>query len=540
MKQARTLIVGLMALGLVTGCNAVLGIEPLHEGGRDAGVMMLPATSEPAGNGAAGEPAEPGETAGSSASAGEAGEPSKGAAGSAADSGNTAAGRGGTGGRDSAADAGRGGQAGRAGQGQGRAGQGGAAGAAVSGGPVVGRVVDTRLQALANARVRIGAQTATTAGDGSFSIPDVANSYDLVVTIDSSVDHVQARTAWRIDGLTRRDPFIQVAHGTTTRSASVELHMNGVTFPLTATQKLITTWLSPYGEFAMKPSIASVQTLASWAGPATATGVAHTLLFDTAGTPAVPTSYRAHVSQPVTLQDAGPLQVIEFDLAPQMIAASSVSGSVSGSVSAAAGANSTRALRAYLRLPDDSALELLSDDRASATFSYLVPSLPEATISLVAEERTTTGDQTGSVAAVYADNLAPGRGDIALELPEVTRLVAPLKGATGVDASTRFEWSGPAKVYLLCIESVATLDRACVLTSQTLVHAPVVSANDFTIAPASLYKWSVETHDAFESADAATWPGGYLSPYASGELRGPRRGSGSFTSSEKRVFTTAP
>ncbi|HTU59549.1 MAG TPA: hypothetical protein VMF89_13960, partial [Polyangiales bacterium] len=62
----------------------------------------------------------------------------------------------------------------------------------------------------------------------------------------------------------------------------------------------------------------------------------------------------------------------------------------------------------------------------------------------------------------------------------------------------------------------------------------------YTPQASSEFTWSVEVHDAHATIDEATSGTGHLSAYATEEIRGPKRGPGTFARSVPRYFITAP
>jgi hypothetical protein len=506
-------IAALGACVWLCGCNALLGIEdlkPAHDAGLDA--------SEPAADGGGS-----GGQGGSAGHAGAAGKNPPKAGGGAAGSGDAGS-SGDSGSAGSAAGSGgeptnAGGQGGHGGN----AGTGGNSGA----GTVNGKLVDVLGHQIPNVMVEIGNKSATTDAQGAFTISDVPATYDVLFTINASVRNTDARISWLVEGLTRRDPTLQVYRGLGDRFGSLEMHVTNVTFPLASDQKITMGWAGPDGEFGDDLDATDTDYLSPrWVGPAMTLGTAHALLFSFSGDQNLPTDYLAHDSHAVGIvETADPGGDVTFDLGG---ASKPATGAVSGSVTGATA--NTRSNEVYVRFTDTTAILVASDGAATGSFSYIVPNLPNAVIDVVARN-----DLNNGFAAAFADNVAPNQAGVALSIPTIPTLTAPADSKTNVDQTTLFQWTGDAKLFLFCAYSQSTYDALCVLTSQKQTHLPAPP----TVAGMG-FSWYVETHDDFASVDAASGPGGFISSYSYGYISGPRRGNGSYAESSNRVFTSAP
>jgi hypothetical protein len=514
------------------GCNAVLGIEPLlaADAGPDAARAGSGGNDHSAAGSGDGQTSRAGKGGRESTStaAGSGDEEPSGGSGDEpqAGSGGEAHASGGAGGKSA------GGTGGHASPDAGSGGSAGAGGAGDDGGAVHGRLIDYRRRPLPNITVRIGDKSAQTDSDGHFTIDAAPVTYDAVLTIATTIQNSAARLGWLFQGLTRRDPTLQVYRGTPDRTATTLITINNVSFPLSSQQRIQMTWASPDGSFSTDLDAMTTNYLSpSWSGPNSSAGTAHAVLFNVSSNPELPTSYTAHSAQPFTLTDPGTDLPVMFDLSAEQLTTGSVAGSVTGQ-------SNNRENRVYLRFADNSALELISTTPSAATFSYLVPNIPDATFTVVAEDEN-NGMNQGFTAA-YADNVTAGQTGIALTLPEIPVLDAPGNGKQNVDGTTLFQWEGSAKVFLLCANSNDNYDVACVLTSKKQSKLPFAPVTDLTPAANSNYSWAVEVHGDFASVDDAAGGDGYLSAYSSGAIDGPARGSGHFAISAFWGFKTAP
>ncbi|MET0390622.1 MAG: carboxypeptidase-like regulatory domain-containing protein, partial [Polyangiales bacterium] len=452
-------------------------------------------------------------------------------------------GAGGTGGAPNAGEASGGGQAPAADGGatgatgatgaSGTGGTSGAEAAAEPSGPVEGRFVDGRQHPVPEVTVRLDDQTAKTDAEGRFRFASAPTTYTLVASLTAEIyPGVRERTVLQVEGLTRRDPTLQVQRALPARTAQAQLVMNNVAFPLPANQHINIGWTSPDAAkwYTMDSPFAQPEEL-EWFGPNTSTGTVHALHVEVDEATQLPTRYLAYDSKPLALQVGQDVAQVELDLAPYAIPTGAVSGTIRGALQ-------NRWARLYLRNDAYTALGLLEDSRVVDTFSYPVPRLGGSEITVVVEGHN-NGLRTG-MSAAFVDHVAPEQSGLALELPNVPVLIAPAAGATDVDGSSRFEWQSEAKVVLLCAAATESYDTACVLTDKSTASLPFAPKSDFVPAASTPYGWTVEVHGAFASVDEACGPDGGLSAYASGALIGNRRGSGSYAISGQNVFTTKP
>jgi hypothetical protein len=506
-------------IGLVTwlcGCNALLGIKVLPTE-TDAGSIT----------GAAG-------VAGQGGAAGHA----------AADGGGTGAGTSAGGGRGGSAEvaiggSGGGGNSGNAGGNAGRGGMGGAAGAAGAGGganagPVSGKVIDYRKQAVSGALVRIGTQTTMSDAQGRFGFADVPASYDLALTIHTTIVNNPATCAWRVEGLTRRDPTVQVDPAQQEHDTTLHTTVSNVTFPLDPQQKVGGSWSSADGSsFSFGLNSAQTELPATWYGPTQSVGHAHALLFSVGSDLVYPTAYLAHDTHAVVLNQAMDEQVT-FDLTPAALPMGTITGTVTGA------ATDERAILAYLRFVDGAVIDILTDSKAGPMFSFIAPQLANASMTVVAQNKSGLGFATALV-----DNVAPGQPALTLEVPAIPSLNAPAPNATNVDANTQFQWSpSSGKTMLFCAHTSPLVDIMCVLTAKTTTTLPIAPTTEYTPPPNTLFVWDVQMHGEIANVDDASGSDGFMGAVTDdlvfeGHL-GPVRGDGRFARSVGRTFTTRP
>jgi hypothetical protein len=277
----------------------------------------------------------------------------------------------------------------------------------------------------------------------------------------------------------------------------------------------------------------------SWQGPDSNEWTLHSLYVVRAS--ALPTSYRAYGAStiPVTADDP-PQYPPDIDLTTQALD----TGIVSGTVTFDTGVNATSS--AFVRFTSGAELPIVDAiDTSSSTpdYTYLVPSLPNGSITVAAAE---THDD-GAYAIVHRDSLAAGATNIDLTVPAPTVPTMPGGGSPAVDESTPFSFSAgepDVHAYLVHIEDEDFYDGMFIVTAKkqfTLGELPIVNG-EFQIRSGQAHQWWVETHGKPASVDAMAAPGGFADAFALDRKHpaGRVRGSGELTASKRLEFETAP
>ena len=409
------------AFVLLCGCNSILGIEELkHTAAPDAGGGgQLSASQVEGGTGGSSS----GTATGAAGSSGKTSGSSNGnSGGKSASNGGTSASAGSSGTRsEPAAGSGGSGTTGAGGTtAQSTAGNAaGAAGTAPSVGPgaVRGRVIDFRRNPLPDVPVKIGDLTTRTDMDGRFTLDGVPAAYDVTLSIRTTINNANSRGAWQFQGLTRRDPTLQVYRGLPGQTANAHFKATNVTFPLRPEQRLEVTWASPQGEMQTDlESAPGVITDVSWIGGQTSAGNAHALLFEVGGNPETPVSYTAHDTKPISLQDGAREVPLDFDMKPHDISTRTVSGKL-------AGPRDNRVLHFFVRFYDDTAMALPSlYPNNEDVFSFLAPALSGSQMAILFEN-SNNGARTGQ-SAVFVDKIEPGENELSLTLPPMAPDIA--------------------------------------------------------------------------------------------------------------------
>lgn len=496
-------LLGALALG---ACTSVLGIEDLHEGPRP-------------GTGGEGNNAGDGDEAGKSNSGGKS---NGGGTATGGRSGGTAIGGGGTGGGVSPS----------AGAGDEPSTEGGAGGAPNPGGSTVrGQVIDFWGHPVPKIPVQIGDVLGSTDDNGAFVFGDVPDQYDVSLVFDH--ENVAQSDAWVYQGLTRRDPTLQIYTGSEKRSERIEIAFSPV--PTLATGQTI--WVSlggPGGNNVYDDIDASgLNPSAYWYGPSTTQQTAHGLLWQHDAND-LPTSYLGYDSSLVNLVETGTAK-ISLNLSQKTID----SGNIQGTVVAT---GTPRNNQVFLGFDTNARIELVNDNGPD-TFTYLVPSIAGSSVTVAAS----TGSRYEGWAVAHADGLSAAAKPT-LKVPALVSLLTPAGSATGITTASKFAFqssadnSGPFIVQFYSQPEDKAYQTIYVVTAQKQITIPTIIGGGFSLYHDAGYIWSVATHGQFASVDAMLSKAGFLDEFSRDESTpdGPRASTGFFTDSVPRGFTTAP
>jgi hypothetical protein len=399
---------------------------------------------------------------------------------------------------------------------------------------VHGKLIDFRRHALPGVSVTIGKTSVVTDAQGQFQIDAVAATYDAALSISVTRNNVVKKSAWLFEGLTRRDPTLQVYDGLANHSANCLFHLTNVDFAAAPNQIAVLSFGGPDGEFQYTMNQLEGSFFAGWVGSDMTQGTVHALRFERDPATDLVTRFLAYAKQPLALS-MGAQSELTFNLGSSgatTLPTSAVMGSVTGP-----GANS-RTMFIDLRFIDGAVLDLAIDSNPPANFSYLVPSLSNATATIVATEGALypVERETLPFALARVPSLA-GQTGLRLSIPSAATLAAPATNTGNVAATTMFSWVGGAQVAVLSAE-IGDVTFYVVTTKQQ-AKLPAFPITSLSLPVAAAGVWHVQTHGSFQSVDDAANVDGFLDEDAL-FLRGPQRGPGTFTLSEKRTFMTAP
>jgi hypothetical protein len=491
----------LLGLG---ACTSVLGIEDLHEGPRPgSGGDDSTAGSNPTG----------GKNTGGKAGSGGSTNPDGGAPDP----------NGGTGNEPSGGTPGLGGV-------PNEAGAGGAGGSAPVTSTVHGKLVDYWGQNIPNATLQIGAQQVSSDDNGEFTVDDVAETYDVSLLVGT--------TGWVFQGLTRRDPTLQIFNGLDLRYTTIDTGFKAGT--TVGANENITVAMATSSGLDVHEDVGTDSTFylyPEWRGGATATGTAHALYWTINPATKLPAVYKAYDSKTQALADDVDGAPITFDLTSTT---PFTSKAITGT--ATPYGTSTRTNSVFARFSSGAVIQLVNHTPTLDAFSYLVPEgIPNASFTVAAWE----GSTAGPMGLIHKGGLSPGEAVGALDIPAPPTVLTPPSGTANVDDKTNFTFKASADnagAFLVTISADSDPQVLYIVTTQKKFQIPSVVDGAFVLAPGEDYNWWVETHGSFATVDEMTGPTGWFDEFGKeyDTPLGIEQPSGSYTSSAAYQFTTKP
>jgi hypothetical protein len=264
---------------------------------------------------------------------------------------------------------------------------------------------------------------------------------------------------------------------------------------------------------------------------------AHGLFWQYDANTDLPTSYFAYDTSLVALAEVGKAN-IQLDLTKGLLDSGNMQGT------ATSGGGTDRDNRVFVRFTTGACMRVVDESPGPNTYSYNVPSLPNASITMVAIEG--YEDFVGPYALVHANGLSASSKP-ALKIPTSATLATPADLATKVTSTTKFSFTAPASnpgpyvVKFVNDDLNGPYQYLSVVTAKKDLTIPEVLGGGFALQPGQLHYWNVQTNGKFDSVDAMASPKGFLDPIGTeGDCSGPTDANGEFTISKPRGFTTAP
>lgn len=423
----------------------------------------------------------------------------------------------------------------------------GSSGAAGAGSTVHGHVIDFWGHQLSNVSVEVGGKTSTTDAQGAFSFDAIASEYDASLVVSYNVNGRIKTRAWVYQGLTRRDPTLQIYEGLSDRGTQIDVLPNNPP-TLTASRTLSIAFGGPDGS-AHRSDVSGPGLAAShlaWQGPQVTHEVADALIWEPDSSSGFPTQYLASDSKEITLTDtADGIQAhgtVSFDLSADTITAGTIAGTVPGSGFTA------RFNNVFMRYSSNGVIKLLADEPKSGGFSYVVPSIANASATLVVGE----GNLYLELGVAHKGGLLPNTSGISLNIPTPARdlTVTPSTDLTKVSATTQFSFkpggsAGAPFVSIFAYEDNSVHDDILYLVSaKPTFSLPKVVNGSYTLPPGGPYVWRIETHGSPASVDAMAGPNGFLDAVSNSDFcdepSGPSTADGSYTLSRPTELQLAP
>lgn len=399
---------------------------------------------------------------------------------------------------------------------------------------VKGRVIDFWGQPLASVPIQIGEEQQTTNDKGEFTFADVPPEYDVSLVVRPK--NPDEDYGWVFQGLTRRDPTLQVYRARNQREGNVLVKVTGAT--LAANDRIMVAFGTPDGS-----TVSSADTSAGgqyltpdWRGAITTSGTAHALHWTINAATELPSAYKAYQSKLIALSESADSEAI-FDLTPSALQTGTVDGTVTPY------GDDERTNMVFLRFPSNAYIPVvLETDTAPNTFNYLVPTLPDCSITVAARE----GYEYGPMGIAHRDGLSAGDTSIALDIPEPAQPLSPSgASADAVTNDTNFNFMPSPDnkgAFVVSMENFDYYQTLFIVTTKKQFKIPDVAGGIFELDSAQFYRWRVETHGDFATVDEMTGASGFMDDFGDSwsDPTGPTQSSGSYTLSPAFGFTTAP
>lgn len=411
-------------------------------------------------------------------------------------------------------------------------GDGGMAGASPEDPTVNGHIIDFWGKPVPDVPVTLGEQQVVTDEDGAFTFEDVPAEYDVsfVVRPDG------AALGWVYQGLTRRDPTLQVYSGRDSQEADVLTTVTGA--PLGANDTITVAFGTADGAFeytGFTGGEVGTHLSPDWRGPTATTGTAHALYWTNNNATKLPSAYNAYQSKLVPLSSLADSDV-NFNLTP---AGALTTGNITGTVTPFG--DDERENSVFLRFKSDAAIQVVQEEEtAPNSFTYLVPELTDCSVTVMARE----GYSYGPMGIAY--RTAVGLGDDAtnLQIPEPPLPLSPIE-EDNVTTATKFNFKASADnkgAFVVWMENYDFYQTLFIVTTKKQFTIPEVAGGSFHLDKEQLYLWRVETHGDFATVDELANPAGFMDAFsADWEVPlGPKQSDGSFTMSGAYRFWTAP
>ena len=397
---------------------------------------------------------------------------------------------------------------------------------------VQGTIIDFWGHPVPDVPVDIGGTMATTDSDGQFMIADVPDAYDVTFVVNYMDGGFTRTRGWAYQGLTRRDPTLQVYDGLDNRSGDYSVTQTGGDFTGGAGLSWTLSFGSTDGAGYLEDLGEAGAGLATthWCGPASTTAIAHALLWERDSSE-LPLDYLAYDSQNVALSTSNAANFV-MDLGGGAVESGILGGTVTP------GTGTDRANGVFVRFPSGAAIPIAVDHTGPVDFSYVVPTLSGASLSVSASEGSW---DSPPYALAHVDGLTP-TSTPALTIPSPATIQLPADGATDVAVGTQFRFNPALGVggHLVVIYTDAAEPGMFVVTDSSTFTLPEIAG--FALAADTTYVWKVESHGDYASVDGMAEPEGFLDAYSAdrGTPLGRRRGDGTYTISAERAFVTAP
>lgn len=365
---------------------------------------------------------------------------------------------------------------------------------------VRGRVVDFWGQAVPHVALDVDGQVVRADVDGVFEVNEARKIYDvsLVVHIEGEARETYA---WTFEGLTRRDPLLQVYRGLPPRRATLRFTRLGAADRTPPCAALAISGEHGHDAFAFNED-ARISFV--WRGPRVLDASAEVLFWEppSTGDCGAVEAYLFPDSRVLRIQPGGVYDVeVRDPVAAQTMATSTITGRV------VAAEPVTMSL--FAQTSGGSSVPIPSSPVVNGGYTQEVPLVEDATFVVAASRG---GFGAVDYAVSYVMGVQPGTSDVDLALPSVSSLTSPPADAR-VARGESFEWEPTGVVSLFSVSEEQAFVTQYVVTRRSEVTLRDLSHLGATWNHGAEHRWAVERHGAVASLDE--WSSGFsLDPFS--------------------------
>ena len=336
---------------------------------------------------------------------------------------------------------------------------------------------------------------------GSFSVGNVAPPYSVAVTVANTTQPGTMTTTVFL-GLSRTNPALvptaSVLQPFENNQATLNTTVTGGAYPQPATDYTTSfCFVSPQAQqsYLLTGDAGATNSLVvSWsdADSGVTTGTLYGLQIESDAT-GLPVSYAGYGTTSASVENVA---VTNVSLELSAVG----SGLLTGAVTVPQGYQFV-GVAGYLNPTSTASLTLFMDSTQPNTFSYVTPSIADATLTLVGFAATP---------AVYwlasAIGFPANASGVSLDCSGPPTLLGPAENDTAVTNDTQFSWSAyPNGIYEFALTN-DQFDSVYIWTANTNLTISELTSVIPKLSPSTRYTWSVSAISPWPSVDAMTAP----------------------------------
>lgn len=401
---------------------------------------------------------------------------------------------------------------------------------------ISGTVVDTNQQPIANTPVAIvGGASTTTDATGNFSFSNVSIPYDLAAVSASNEVVVY-------QGLTRNDPTVSsVGSPPSTGNANTANVQGKVSagsggqFPEPTLGETEVAFGSPEASetFSVDPATGSYPpsgtATVDWFGPSSTAGTLHALQWESDAN-GFPTDYKGYGDTSLTLQAGGSFSSPTTDITLDGVSNATFGGSLAPLPTASSGPYALASKGLAADFGHQATIGLLNDPSTSTSFSYTTPDVSGANARFFASAGAAPTGSSGTLNTITISTNAIDASGVTVELFAAPELGLPADNASGIGASSTFQWSPfDSGVYVVQFTSPNGPNYFVITDDAQTTLPELANIAGFNLPSSTSYDWEVLGYAPFASTDDTAEHGFFGSFLQTSDVRLGTSGSRSFT-----------